>query len=110
MTLEQAMVAVWQAALVEGKKEVDLDGQKFGVRETPRKKLREVDFVFGGQVIRGVEQNPETGSHWAQMAREGRKVMQFLAAGRYVGNVVDGKVTKYGGKKKTEEKERLNLK
>jgi hypothetical protein len=25
--------------------------------------------------------------------------MQFLSAGRYIGNVVDGKVTIYGGKK-----------
>ena len=99
MTLEEAMVTVWRAALVENKKEVDLDGQKFAVRETPRKKLREVDFVFGGQVIRGVEQNPETGSNWAHLASEGHKVMQFLIVGRYVGNVVDGKVTKYGGKK-----------
>jgi hypothetical protein len=99
MTLEEAMVAVWRAALVENKKEVELEGQKFAVRETPRKRLREVDFVFGGQVIRGVEQNPETGSNWAQMTREGHKVMQFLLAGRYVGNVVDGKVMKYGGKK-----------
>lgn len=101
MTVEEAMVAVWRAALVEGKKEVELDGQKFSVRETPRKHLREVDLVFGGQVIRGVEQNPETGSNWAQLAREGHKVMQFLVAGRYVGNVVDGRVTKYGGKKKS---------
>ena len=98
------MVAVWQVALVEGKKEVELEGQKFAVRETPRKKLREVDFVFGGQVIRGVEQNPETGSNWAQLAREGHKVMQFLVAGRYVGNVVDGKVTKYGGKRRAVER------
>jgi hypothetical protein len=98
MSLEEAMVAVWRAALVEGKREVELEGQKFVVRETPRKRLREVDFVFGGQVFRGVEQNPETGSNWAQMAREGHKVMQFLVAGRYVGNVADGKVTKYGGK------------
>jgi hypothetical protein len=102
MTLEEAMVAVWRAALVENKKEVELEGQKFAGRETPRKRLREVDFVFGGQVIRGVEQNPETGSNWAQMARDGHKVMQFLIAGRYLGNVVDGKVTKYGEKKKTE--------
>jgi hypothetical protein len=101
MTLDEVMVAVWRAALAEGKQEVELEGQKFAVRETPRKRLREADFVFGGQVIRGVEQNPETGSHWAQLAREGHKVMQFLVAGRYVGNVVDGKVTKYGGKKKS---------
>jgi hypothetical protein len=63
-----------------------------------------VEFVFGGQVIRGVEQNPETGSNWAQMASEGHKVMQFLVAGRYAGNVVDGKVTKYGEKKKSSTK------
>jgi hypothetical protein len=100
MTLEEAMVTVWRAALVGNKKEVELEGRAFAVRETPRKRLREVDFVFGGQVIRGVEQNPETGSNWAQMVRDGHKVMQFLIAGRYLGNVVDGRVTKYGRKKK----------
>ena len=30
-----------------------------------------------------------------QMARSGKKVMQFLSACRYVVNVVDGKVTLY---------------
>jgi hypothetical protein len=30
------------------------------------------------------------------MARSGKKVMQFLSKGRYVANVVDGKVTIYG--------------
>jgi len=30
--------------------------------------------------------------------------MQFLDAGRYVGNVVDGRVTLYGGKKKSGKK------
>ena len=31
-----------------------------------------------------------------QMARSGKKVMQFLSEGRYVANAVDGKVTLYG--------------
>jgi hypothetical protein len=30
------------------------------------------------------------------MARSGKKVMQFLSEGRYVANVVDGKVALYG--------------
>jgi hypothetical protein len=30
------------------------------------------------------------------MARAGKKVMQFLSEGRYVANVVDGKVNLYG--------------
>ncbi len=112
MTLEEAMVKVWRQALVERAAEVELEGQMFPVRETPRKHLREVDFVFDGQpsrkdirdtkiVLRGLEQNPKTESRWAQLARAGHKVMQFLSAGRYLGNVVDGKVTLYGGKKKS---------
>jgi hypothetical protein len=58
--------------------------------------LREVDFVFEGENIRSLEQNPDTKSRWAQMARSGKKVMQFLSGDRYVENVVDGKVALYG--------------
>ncbi len=95
MTLEEAFIEVWRAALVEDARQVKLSGQTFPVRATPKKRLREVDFVFDGQELRGLEQNPETGSRWAQLARGGHKVMQFLSAGRYVANVVDGKVTSY---------------
>jgi hypothetical protein len=104
MTLEEAMVNVWRQALVQGAAEVELDGKTFPVGETPRKRLREVDFVFDGQPLRALEQNPKTESRWAQLARAGHKVMQFLSAGRYVGNVVDGKVTRYGAKKKNSTK------
>ena len=100
MTMEEALVKVWREALVEGAAEIELDGQRFPVRQTPRKRLREVDFIFERQPLRGLEQNPKTESRWAQLARAGHKVMQFLAAGRYVGNVVDGKATLYGGGKK----------
>ena len=60
--------------------------------KTPKRRLRRVDFVFDGNEIRGLEQNPETKSRWAQLARAGKKVMQFLSEGRYVANVVDRKV------------------
>ncbi len=52
--------------------------------------------MFDGDQIWGLEQNPKTKSNWARMARAGKKVMQFLSEGRYVANVVDGKVTMYG--------------
>ena len=55
-----------------------------------------MDFRFDDAGLRGIEQNPRTESRWAKLAREGRKVMQFLAEGRYIANVVDGKVTLYG--------------
>jgi len=101
LTLGEALVKVWRQALIDGAAEVELNGETFRVRETPRKRLREVDFVFEGQALRGLEQNPKTESRWAQMARAGHKVMQFLSDGRYVANVVDGKLTLYGRSKKS---------
>jgi len=93
--LEEALTEVWRQALVENADVVVLGTERYPVRSTPKRRLREVDFVFDGNEIRGLEQNPETKSRWAQMARAGKKVMQFLSAGRYVANVVDGKVTLY---------------
>jgi hypothetical protein len=88
--------AVWRQALVENAKVVELGKASYPVRRTPKRGLRQVDFAFDGHEIRGLEQNPETKSQWAQMARSGKKVMQFLSGGRYVANVVDRKVTLYG--------------
>ena len=81
---------------MENAKAVKVGGESYSVRRTPKLGLREVDFVFDGQEIRGLEQNPDAKSRWAQLARSGKKVMQFLSEGRYKANVVDGKVTHYG--------------
>ena len=92
-SFEQTLVEVWRQALVENAKVVELGKESYPVRRTPKRGLRQVDFVFDGNEIRGLEQNPDTKSRWAQMARSGKKVMQFLSEGRYVANVVDAKVT-----------------
>lgn len=96
LSFEQALTEVWRQALVENAKFIQLGTERYPVRRTPKRGLRQVDFVFDGNEIRGLEQNPDTKSRWAQMARSGKKVMQFLSNGRYVANVVDGKVTLYG--------------
>jgi len=96
LDLEEALVSVWRQSLVDGAKCVDLDGEKYLVRTTAKRRLKQVDFRFGDHELRGLEQNPETKSRWAKMAREGRKVMQFLEDGRYVAVVVDGKMKAYG--------------
>ena len=95
VSFDEALIEVWRQALVDHAKEVDLGTGKYAVRSTSKRRLHEVDFVFDGQEIRGLEQNPETKSRWAAMAREGKKVMQFLRDGRYVAVVVDGKVHPY---------------
>jgi hypothetical protein len=96
LLFEETLIEVWRQALVENVKAVNLGVESYPIHRTPKRGLRQVDFVFDGREIRGLEQNPETKSRWAQLARSGKKVMQFLGEGRYVANVVDGKVTYYG--------------
>ncbi len=100
MSLEEALIAVWQQAFAENAKTVTLDNVNYPVRRTSRSKLREVDFKFGDTTLRGVEQNANTHSRWAKLAREGKKVMQFLADRRYIAVVVDGKVILYNAMRK----------
>ena len=102
ISIEQTLIDVWRQVLVEDVNVVVLDRKHYPVRQTSKRRLREVNFVFEGNTIRGLEQNPETKSRWAQMARAGEKVMQFISEGRYLANVVGGKLTIYGhGTKKS---------
>jgi hypothetical protein len=94
--LEEILVSVWRQALLDGAKYVQIGDEKYPVRETSRRRLKQVDFRFEDQELRGFEQNPDTKSRWARMAREGKKVMQILEGGRYVAVVVDGKMKTYG--------------
>ena len=98
LTLEETLIEVWRQSLVQNAKAVALRGEAFPIRTTPKHHLKQVDFSYDGTQIRGLEQNPDTKTRWAQMARAGKKVMQFLSEGRYVANVADGKVTLYGRK------------
>jgi hypothetical protein len=95
MSLGETLVAVWHQVLVDGKGEVELDGKYYHVQSTRSKRLRTVRFDYGPREIDGIEQNPNSGSKWAAMAREGKRVMQFSCAGRYVGNVCDGSLIRY---------------
>jgi|SRR5579872_2159295 len=94
--LEEILISVWQQTLVDQSPTVSVSGKKFKVQKTSRSKLREVDFECEGERLRGLEQNQSTRSNWAKLAREGKKVMQFLRDGKYVANVVDGKARFYG--------------
>ena len=95
-SLEETLVSVWQQAFAGNARSVTLENRGFPVRRTSRSRLREVDFDFEGHQLRGLEQNPETASRWAKLARQGKKVMQFLQQRRYIAVVVDGKVKFYG--------------
>jgi hypothetical protein len=93
--LETVLVSVWQQSLIDKKKTVEIDGETYAVRQTSKSKLKQIDFRFEDRDLRGLEQNPNTKSRWAKLAREGKQVMQFLDNGRYIAVVVDGKVHIY---------------
>jgi hypothetical protein len=95
-TLEETLLSVWQQAMIQDLAAVVIDGRTWPVKQTARRRLRQVDFQFDGKDIRGLEQNPNTKSRWAQQARAGKKVMQFLGDTGYIAVVVDGKVHLYG--------------
>jgi hypothetical protein len=95
LSLEDALLTVYQQSLVENRKTVLLEEKSFPVRVTAKRKFRQVDFQYDGRNLRGLEQNPETKSRWAAMARSGKRVMQFLEGGRYLGVVAEGKVHFY---------------
>jgi hypothetical protein len=78
MILEEALRKVWRATMVENAPAVELEGQTFPVRTTPRRRLRQVDFVFDHQELRGLEQNPETASRWAELARRCTRSCSFF--------------------------------
>jgi hypothetical protein len=95
-SFEETLIEVWRRALVENAKVVVLGTRRHPLSELPNEVCGRLTFVFDGNEIRGLEQNAATNSRWAQLARSGKKVMQFLSEGRYVANVVDGKVNLYG--------------
>jgi len=81
MTFEEAALSVWRQSLVEMARVVNLEGDEFPVRSTAKQKLKQVDFRFDGRDFRALEQNPNTKSRRAAMARKHQKVMQFLEGG-----------------------------
>lgn len=96
-SIQQALISVWQQALVDNLRTVTLGDRTYKVKKTKKTELRQVDFVWEGEEIRGLEQNPTSKSRWAEMSRDGKLVMQFLFGGAYIANVVDGTVNTYSG-------------
>jgi hypothetical protein len=95
LTLGETLISVWKQVPVEGMAVVELEGGRYAVDRTHAKRLRTVSFVYEARRLDGIEQNPETGSCWAELAREGKRIMRFSYQHRYVANVCEGTLTRY---------------
>ena len=45
--LEEILVKVWRQTLVDGAKSVEIDGKKYPVKTTAKRRLKQVDSRFG---------------------------------------------------------------
>jgi hypothetical protein len=95
MTLGEALVSVWRQVLGEGRDDIELEGENYRVTVVRTKGLRMVEFNCGPYRMVGIQQNPRTESRWAELARQGNRIMQFRCNGRYVANVCEGKLLRY---------------
>ena len=93
--LSDVLPDVWSQVLLHDSKVVRIGSETFPVIRSKKKRFRQVYFVFDGMSITGLEQNPDTKSNWARMARDGIKVMQFIHDRKYIAVVAAGKVTLY---------------
>ncbi|MGA8037789.1 MAG: hypothetical protein WA823_10535 [Candidatus Acidiferrales bacterium] len=96
LSLDETLIAVWTQALVDRSTSVKLGDATYPVNVLKAKRLHEVTFTYDGETFIAIEQNPNTKSRWAEMARSGKKVMQFVREGRYFAVVADGKIITYG--------------
>ena len=95
MTLAEELVSVWRQLLVEERASIEVEGRRYVPGRSRNRNLRFVEFSFGEHRIEGIEQNPETKSRWAALARDGQRIVQFRSRGRYLANVCEGVVNRY---------------
>jgi len=93
--LGDVLVAVWRQIFAHGVADVTVGRRRFPAGFTKTRHLRTVEVPYGRYRLFGVEQNPRTSSRWAQLARQGKRIMQFSHRGRYVANVCEGELYRY---------------
>ena len=76
-------------AMFNDQTEVELEGNFFPIKRFKTSKLRYLD-LYG---FRFVEQNPAKSSRWAEMARNGHKIIWVFRSRVYYARVVDGQYT-----------------
>ena len=95
--LDTALLASIAQQMMQGSS-VEANGKRLPVRRTSAHRLRTLAFTMDGRDYQAIEQNPEKPSRWGQLAREGRRVVQFkdVQTNRFVAVAVDGAVKVYG--------------
>ena len=81
---EKALVAY--EAIFSNQETIEVDGYKYHMEYSSLQNLRK--FNIDGYNY--IEQNPDKGSNWAKMARDGHQIMWVMKGRRYLAQVRDG--------------------
>jgi hypothetical protein len=73
-------------AIFNNKETVEIDGETYYLEYTSIQNLRK----FNIEGYNYIEQNPDKGSNWAKMARQGHKIMWVMKGRGYIAQVRDG--------------------
>jgi hypothetical protein len=94
--LDQAVFLSVAEQLMRGT-EVRIEGHTSKVNRTGSQRFRTLRFSTGGREYQAIEQNPEKPSRWGQLARQGKRVVQFrdLQTHKYVAVSVDQEFHEY---------------
>jgi hypothetical protein len=65
---------------------IEIDGYRYHMDYTSIQGLRKYNI----EGYNYIEQNPDKGSNWAKMAREGHRIMWVMKGSRYLAQVRDG--------------------
>ena len=92
-SLEETLISVWRQAIVEGTKTVTRKAGIFPCEGRAGPNCAKWIFVL---TVTNCADSSKILKTSSRLAREGKKVMQFLSERRYIAVVVDGKVRFYG--------------
>ena len=82
-SFEEVLVEVYKQLFSDNARVVKIGTHQYPIQRSHKGHLRQVDFLFNGHDVRGIEQNPGASNRWAALVRSGKKVAQFLSDGRY---------------------------
>ena len=94
-SFDELLVEVYKQLFSDSARVVKIGTHRYPIQRSHKGHLRQVNFLFEGHDVRGIEQNASASNRWAALVRSGKKVAQFLRDGRYIASVVDGKLTRF---------------
>ncbi len=84
--LKDTTLKVYEAVF-GGQATVEVDGVTYVIEKSSKSRLRSVEI----DGLAFIEQNPHKDSRWAQLARDGSRIMWVMKGRQYVARVMDGK-------------------